>query len=481
MSPTPDLVMRPATELARMIRGRAVSAREVMRAHLDQIARLNPAANAVVSLRDPDALLAEADAADRDLAAGRMRGPLHGLPHAVKDTAAAAGLVWTQGSPLFRDTVPTEDAPHVARLRAAGAILIGKTNVPEFGLGSHTTNPVFGATRNAYVPERSAGGSSGGAAVALALRMLPLADGSDHGGSLRNPAAWNGVLGLRPSAGRVPMRTDEVFLPELTVAGPMARTTADLGLLLSVLAGPDPRLPNAIRQDPGAFAAPQPRDLTGLRIGWLGDLGGHLPMEPGVLALCEQGLRRFEDLGARVEPLAPGFDPEAIWRAWTVLRAWLAGAGLAPHWRDPEKRPHLKPEAVWEVEQAMALDAFAIHAASVTRSAWYAQVLRLFERADVLALPAAQVFPFPIEEPWPRTIAGRPMDTYHRWMEVAIPVTMAGCPAISLPVGRDPAGLPMGLQLMAPNHGEAGLLAIAAAFEAATGFDRELSPLITQA
>ncbi|ACL55539.1 amidase [Methylobacterium nodulans] len=474
-----DLVTLHATDLAQAIRSRAVSAREVMQAHLDQIARFNPAVTAIVSLRDPELLLAEAEAADRDLAAGRWRGPLHGLPHAVKDTSPAQGMPWTQGSPVFRSRMPEADAPYVARLRQAGAILIGKTNVPEFGLGSHTVNPVFGPTRNAYDPGRSAGGSSGGAAVALALRMLPLADGSDHAGSLRNPAAWNGVLGLRPSPGRVPLRTDEVFLPDLTVAGPMARCTADLGLLLSVMAGPDPRLPQAIQEDPAPFARPQPRDLPGLRVGWLGDCGGHLATEPGVLDLCEQGLAVLEARGARVEPLALGLDPEEVWQAWRVLRAWLAGGAQAPLWRDPQTRAALKPEAAWEVEEGLKLDAFAILEASAMRSRWYAQVLRLFETVDLLALPAAQVFPFPIEEAWPRRIAGRDMDTYHRWMEVTIPATMAGCPAISLPAGRNQGGLPMGLQLIAPHRGEAALLSVAAAYEEATAFDRMLPPPLT--
>ncbi|MEH3148378.1 MAG: amidase [Methylobacterium frigidaeris] len=480
MTAPTDLVMMRAGELAAAIRTRQVSAREAMQAHLDRIARLNPAVNAVVALRDPDALLAEADEADRDLAAGRLRGPLHGLPHAVKDTAPARGLVTTLGSPLFRDTVPAADAPHVARLREAGAILIGKTNTPEFGLGSHSYNRVYGTTGNAYDPSRSAGGSSGGAAVALALRMLPLADGSDFGGSLRNPAAWNGVLGLRPSSGRVPARTDEVFLPELAVTGPMARNVADLGLLLSVQAGYDPRTPNSLPDDPKIFADPRPRDLKGLRIGWIGDWGGTLPFEPGILDLCEQGLATFEAQGARVEPLVPDFDPAAIWRAWLVLRHWLVGATLSPHWRKPEARAELKPEAVWEIEGGLKLDAFAVHAASVTRSAWWKTVCDLFERVDVLALPSAQVFPFDAGSDWPRAIAGRPMDTYHRWMEVVVAVTLSGCPALSVPVGLGPQGLPMGMQLVAPNRGELELLRIAAAYEEATGFDRVLPPLLRE-
>ena len=476
--PSTDLVTMRATDLARAIRDRAVSAREVMQAHLDQIARHNPAVNAIVSLRDPDALLAEAEAADRELKERGPRGPLHGLPHAVKDLSATAGIRTTHGSPLFRDTVPEVDALHVARLRAAGALLIGKTNVPEFGLGSHSTNPVFGPTRNAYDPRKAGGGSSGGAGVALAMRMVPLADGSDHGGSLRNPAAWNNVLGLRPAAGRIPNSTEEVFLPQLGVLGPMARCTEDLGLLLSVQAGYDPRTPTAFREDPAAFAAPRPRELKGLRIGWIGDFGGHLPFEPGVLDLCEDALRVLSGEGAAVEPVLPAFDPEAIWKSWTRLRQWIIGATLAVHWRDPETRALMRPEAIWEVEQGQGLSAFDVHAASVTRTAWYHCVRELFTRFDVLAMPAAQVFPFAAEETWPREVGGRAMDTYHRWMEVVVPGTLSGCPVISLPAGFNAAGLPMGLQLIAPNRGEADLLAIAAAYEAVTGFDRVLPPAL---
>jgi amidase len=457
-----------ALDLSRAIQSRAVSCVEVMRATLDAIAAKNPAANAIVSLRPEDTLLAEAAEADAALSRGEASGWMHGMPHAVKDTTPAAGLPFTQGSPAFADRIAEADAPHVARMRAAGAIFIGKTNVPEFGLGSHTYNAVFGATRNPYDPGRTAGGSSGGGAVALALRMLPLADGSDHAGSLRNPAAFNNLFGLRPGLGRVVDQLEEAFNARLTVSGPMARRVEDLAALLSTLAGPDPRAPLALDDDPALFRGPLARPMRGLRFGWLGDLDGHLATEPGVLEICEAAARVFEELGATVEPAGLDGSFEPVFQAWKTLRHWQAGAALAPVLEAHSDT--MKPEAVWEVEEGLRLSAFDIAEASATRTAWFADTLRLFERFDYLLLPGGQVFPFPIDTDWPREIAGRRMDTYHRWMEVMIPVTMAGCPAISVPAGFGPQGLPMGLQIWAPWRGEFGLLQVAHAHEQATGW-----------
>lgn len=477
MAATSDaLAALTAVDLAEAIGSRRVSCEEVMRAALARIDRLNPGIDAIISRRPDDALLAEARAADADLARGRRRGPLHGFPHAVKDLAATRDVPTTKGSPLLADFVPAADAVHVERLRAAGAILVGKTNVPEFGLGSHSYNPVFGVTRNPYDLSRTAGGSSGGAAAALAARLVPLADGSDHAGSLRNPAAFNNVLGLRPSAGRVPDGTEEVFLPALTVVGPMARNVADLALLFSVQAGYDPRVPASIPGDGSEFAKVAPRDLRGARFGWIGDWGGHLPFEPGILDLCERALRLLEAEGATVEPVRPDFSPEEVWTTWLTLRRFLVGGALAAFHRDPEKRARMKPEARWEVERGLGTSALEVHAASVRRAAWYHVVRRLHERYDALVLPSAQVFPFPAEWTWPREVAGRAMDTYHRWMEVVIPGTLSGCPVLALPVGFDARGLPMGMQWIGPDRGEAGLLALAAAYERASGYDRAAPP-----
>lgn len=475
------LVELGARDLAAAIRAGETSCRGVMVAYLAQIERLNRVANAIVSLREPEELLAEADAADAALWRGDPLGPLHGVPQAPKDLAPTRGIRTTHGSPLFADDVPAVDAFHVERLRSAGAILIGKTNTPEFGLGSQTTNPVFGATRNAWAPDRTAGGSSGGAAVALALRMLPVADGSDMGGSLRNPAGWNGVVGFRPSPGRVASGpAEEAFLGGLAVDGPMGRTVSDTALLLSVLAGPDRRDPRALDDDPAAFAGPLDAEHAGTRVAWIGDWGGHLPVEPGVLDVCREGLAALEAIGCVVEEAVPPYPPGAIWDAWVTLRHWLVGCGLAPLADVPEQAALMKPDALWEVEGSRALRAADVHAASVVRTAWHAALLDFLDRYDVIVAPTAQVFPFPVDLLWPTEIAGRRMDTYHRWMEVVVPWTMAGCPVCAVPAGLDPRGLPMGLQLVGRPRDDLAVLRLAHAYEAAHGYARLRPPLLDQ-
>jgi amidase len=468
----PDADLRPsdlgAVALSRAIHDRSLSCVAVMEDYLARIGEQNPWSNAIVALRSRSDLLDEALACDRDLAAGRSRGWMHGFPQAIKDLAPAASLPFTQGSPIFAQRIAAEDAPFVARMRASGAIFIGKTNTPEFGLGSQTHNPVYGATRNAYDPSRTSGGSSGGAAVALALRMLPVADGSDHAGSLRNPAAWNNVFGLRPGAGRVVDDVTDVFTVRLTVAGPMARSVEDLAHLLAVQAGADPRAPLSIDEDPAALAAAFKGSPSGLRIGWLGDFGGHVATEPTLVEQSARAMSVFEDLGARVEPASPGFDMERLFQAWKTLRHIQAGRALLPIWQDETLRPSLKPEARWEVEEGLKLSGFEVAAAQAVRSEWFQAVRQLFERFDLLALPATQVFPFPVETLWPRDIAGRTMDTYHRWMEIVVPATMSGCPVMSIPAGFTNAGLPLGVQLWAPWRKERALLEAAYAYDRAT-------------
>ena len=470
-----DLTDLDALPLSRAIHARAVSCREVMAAYLTRIHRLNPRANAIVNLRPDDQLLAEADACDAELARGQSRGWLHGIPQAIKDTGQAAGLPTTFGSPLLANAVAQEDSVFVARMKAAGCIVIGKTNMPEFGLGSHTYNSLFGPTPNAWDPLVSAGGSSGGAAVALALRLLPVADGSDFMGSLRNPAGWNHVLGLRPSQGRVPAAPKpEVWLSQLGTDGPMARTVDDLAALLHTQAGHDPRAPlslhlptDELRLKPDAPDAAE-RGLAGARIAWLGDLGGHLAVEPGILPVCESALATMAEAGAVVAPAALGFDLDALWRAWLVWRRALVAPAVGVHLAaDPANRARIKPEALWEYDAAQGLGFSEFMAAAQVRSAFHRHLLGVFERVDFLALPAAQVWPFPMAETWPRQIAGRAMDTYHRWMEVTLYATFAGLPAISLPAGFDPTGRwPMGLQLIGRPQGDAAVLRAARAYEA---------------
>lgn len=468
--------MMDALELSQRIRAKGVSCVEVMRAYLEHIERFNPAVNAIVSLQDGDDLLRQARVRDEQLARGDYMGWMHGFPQAIKDLAATRGIRTTQGSPLFKDFVPDADAILVERIRKAGGIVIGKTNTPEFGLGSQTYNPVFGVTRNAYDAAKTAGGSSGGAAAALALRMLPVADGSDHAGSLRNPAAFNNVLGFRPSYGRVPSDPREVFIPALGVAGPMARKVVDLGLLLSVLAGYDARVPLSSREDPARFADSLQRDFRGARIAWLGDCDDYLPFEPGVLDLCRGALRVFEDLGCLVEEALPAYPLRRVWQAWLKLRAWQVGAALKDLYADLDKRPLMKPEAQWEVEKGLKLGAYEIFDASVERTAWYQAVRQFFEKYDYFLLPSAQVFPFDASVHWPSEIAGKTMDTYHRWMEVVIPVTMSGCPALNVPVGFSAQGLPMGIQIVGPIHGEQACLQLAYAYEQATGWVAQNPP-----
>ena len=457
-----------ASALSQALHARELSCREVMQAYLDRIASLNPSFNAIVSLADGDALLAEADTCDAELAAGRSRGWMHGMPQAIKDAAAARGFPTTVGSPLLKDAVATADGLMASRMRAAGAIVIGKTNMPEFGLGSHTFNELFGATRNAWDEAVSAGGSSGGAAVALAQRLLPVADGSDFMGSLRNPAAWNHVFGLRPSQGRVPLwpRLDQ-WVDQLGTEGPMARTVADLARLLAIQSGPDPRVPLSITTPLDPFVAVQGTPaLRGLRVAWLGDLQGHLAIEDGLLPVCERALGTLAAEGAVVESVALGFDAQRLWQAWLLWRRALVAPRIAQHLGKPGAREHIKPEALWEHDQAQQLSISDFMQASATRTAFHAHLVGLFERFDVLALPATQVWPFAIGERWPRKIAGRTMETYHQWMEVTIYATFAGLPAISVPAGFHTNGRwPAGLQLIGRPQGDAELLRLAAGYE----------------
>ncbi|MDR3440394.1 amidase [Telmatospirillum sp.] len=475
-----EIVMMDALTLAKSIRSREVSCVEVMTAYLDHIEKFNPKVNAIVALQERADLLAQAGERDRQIARGEVMGPLHGFPHAVKDLAAVKGIRTTMGSPIFKDFVPKADSIMVDRLRKAGAIFIGKTNTPEFGLGSQTYNQVYGATRNAYDQTRTSGGSSGGAAVSLALRMLPVADGSDYAGSLRNPAGWNNVFGFRTSYGRVPADARDVWLPSMGVIGPMARSVPDLAMLLSVQAGYDSRVPLSIEGTGADFAGSLQADFKGKKIAWTGDFNGYLPFEPGVLDVCKQALKVFESMGCIVEEAVPDYPVDAVWRAWLKLRAWQNGSALLAYYNDPAKRALLKPEAVFEVENGMKLSAYDISAASVVRSDWTQAVRRLFETYDFLIAPTAQVFPFDAGLHWPQEIAGKKMETYHEWMKGVLPFTMSGCPALAAPAGFGAHGLPMGIQIVGPNHAEMACLQLAYAYDAANGWAASrLPPLLS--
>ena len=472
----PDLIMMDAMSLGQAIHSGRLSCVEVMSSYLDHIERWNPSVNAIVALQERGSLLAQARERDSQRARGERLGPLHGFPHAVKDLVPVRGIVSTRGSPIFRNFIPTSDSLSVERLRKAGVIFIGKTNTPEFGLGSHTYNPVYGVTRNPYDLSRSAGGSSGGAAVALALRMVPLADGSDFGGSLRNPAAWNNVLGFRTSFGRVPGLGDDVWLPGMSVTGPMARTVPDLAMLLAVQAGHDDRAPLSMEDDRLDLTGRLSADMKGKRIGWLGDFDGFTPCEPGVLEVCRSALRTFEALGCIVEDARAGVPLEPVWQALLKLRAWQSGGGLLDLYNDPERRPKLKPEALFEVESGLRLSAFDVRSASVERTKWYEAVRRLFDRFDYLIAPSAQTFPFKAELDWPRAIDGVPMKTYHEWMKANLLITMTGCPALAVPAGFGSQGLPMGIQIVAPINRELACLQLGHAYHQASDWTARRPP-----
>jgi len=473
-----DIVLMDGAALSRAIHTKRVSCVEVMQAYLAQIEKLNGAVNALVALQDVSNLLAQARERDAQLARGEVMGVLHGIPHAVKDLQAVKGIRTTQGSPIFKDFVPTTDSLMVERLRSAGAILIGKTNTPEFGLGSHTFNSVYGFTRNAYDQSRSAGGSSGGAAVALALRMVPFADGSDYGGSLRNPAGWNNVCGFRTSIGRVPSDNRDTWLPSMGVVGPMARNVTDLAMLLSVQAGYDTRVPLSIDGDGTPFLRNLESQCKGKRIAWGGDLSGKTPCEPGVLEVCKTAVGAFAELGCHVEEAHPDYDLDAVWRAVVKLRGWQQGVALHAYYQDPAKRALLKPEAIYEVETGLKLSAYDVTAASVVRTEWYQTVRRFFERYDFLILPTAQVFPFPVEMRWPEAIGGTKMQTYHEWMKGTLLVTMSGCPSLAVPAGFNAEGLPIGLQIIGPNRRELDCLNLGYAYETARNWNPRVSPLL---
>ena len=451
-----------ARDLAGAIRRRELSAREVVAWHLDRIAQVNPRLNAIVSLR-PEAALDEAEAADRRAASGEPLGPLHGLPIAIKDLEDTAGIRTTYGSVAFAEHVPVADSLLVARLRAAGAIVVGKTNTPEFGVGSHTFNRVFGATRNPWALDRSPGGSSGGAGAALAAGLLPIADGSDHGGSIRNPASFNNVVGLRPTPGLVPDSGAGDIWDTASVVGPMARTVGDLALMLTAICAPDPHSPLSYG-DPAAFAGELSRDLTGLRVAWCPDVGG-LPIEPEVLAVLGEARGRLAALGCSVEDVE--LDLGRADEAFETLRALAFARAFGPSLG--ALRGIAKDTLIWNVEQGLALDGPAIAGAMVARSEVFTTVASLMQRFDVLAAPSAQVVPFPVEQEYPEEVAGVAMPHYLGWMRACSRITVSAHPVAAVPAGFTADGLPVGLQLVGRYRGDRRLLEHAAAWEAASG------------
>jgi amidase len=452
-----------AVELAGLIRSGSVSAREVMAAHLERIHQVNPRVNAIVAMLDDEACLELAGEADRRTTTGEALPLLHGLPIAFKDLQPAVGFPFTRGSPLYKDVWPDEDSVLVERLRNAGAIAIGKTNVPEFGMGSHTYNAVYGTTRNPYDLTKSAGGSSGGAAAALAAGMLPVADGSDLGGSLRNPASFNNVVALRPTVGLVPSAPNPLALLGFAVNGPMARTVEDTAFLLSAMAGADPRDPFCYRSDPAVFRQSLERTFEGTRVAWCPDLGG-LPLDVRVRSVLDGQRATFERLGCKVEDRHP--DLSGADQVFMVIRAFRNAAAYGPLLE--RHRHQMKPEAVWDVERGLALTGAEV-ADALSRHEHLLDRLRRFEESCAFVLCAvSQVPPFDVALDWPHAIDGVPMENYVAWMKSAYWVTATFRPAISVPAGFTRDGLPVGIQIVGRHGDDLGVLQLAYAFEQAT-------------
>ncbi|HSE35954.1 MAG TPA: amidase [Blastocatellia bacterium] len=468
-----DICLKDAVELASMIRNRDISATEVMTAFLSQIARVNPKVNAICTLVGEDSALRSAKEADDRLARGERPGPLYGLPHAVKDLVPTAGLRTTFGSRIYRDFIPDVDGLIVERLKAAGAIIIGKTNVPEFGAGSQTFNEVFGATLNPFDLTKTCGGSSGGAAVALACGMVPLADGSDLGGSLRNPAGFCNVVGFRTAPGRVPVQPRTPGSSALSVEGPMARTVQDAALLLSVLAGPYSRVRASIDEPGLVFGRPLERDFRGTRIAWSRNLGRY-PVQPVVNEVCDAARSTLLELGCEVEECEPDFsDADEVFQ---VLRSWsyaqTRGEDLRQH------RDLIKDTVVWNIEQGLKLSTVDVQRAEAKRAKLIQRMSEFMKRYEFLVLPVSQVAPFPVEVDWVKEINGVRMETYIDWMASCYAITVTELPAISVPCGFTKKLLPIGLQIVGRPRREFEVLQMAFAFEQATQYGRTRPAII---
>jgi amidase len=466
-----EICFMTAAELSHRIRAKELSAREVMEAFLTQIERVNSKVNAIVSLL-PEQAIEQATTADEALARGEAVAALHGLPIAHKDLFPTRGIRTTFGSPIFKDFVPAEDALIVERLKKAGAITIGKTNTPEFGAGAQTYNEVFGETLNPYDTSMTCGGSSGGAAVALACGMLPIADGSDTGGSLRIPANFCNVVGFRTSPGRVPIWPNVAAWSPITVQGPMARTVRDAALILGAIAGPDPRSPIAIAEPGSQFYRPLNRDFTGVRIAWGHNLGG-LPVDARVTNTIDSQRSVFEDLGCVVEDGEPDFagadEVFKIWRAW---RFELAYSDLLKTHRD-----QVKDTVIWNIEEGMKLSGPQIGRAELKRTEIYHRVRKFMETYEFLILPVNQVPPFDVTQRYVTEIAGVKIETYIDWMKSCYYVTVTGLPAISVPCGFTHEGLPVGVQIVGRHQDDFGVLQLAYAFEQATEFWKQSPPV----
>ena len=466
-----DICFLPARQMADLIHQKKLSSREVMQAHLKQISRVNPKVNAIVTLVPEDQLMAQAAAADEALAKGIWRGPLHGMPVGVKDLHETQGIRTTYGSPLHRDFVPDFDCRVVQREKEAGAIVIGKTNVPEFGLGSQTFNPVFGPTRNPYDLTKTCGGSTGGGSVALACGMVPLADGSDMGGSLRNPPNFCNIVGIRPSPGRVPNVPSNLGWFTLSVPGPVARNVSDCAFFLSVLAGYDHHSPISIDQPGAQFAQPLgDRSFKGVRVAMFKDMG--LPWDPEVKSAVQAQRKVFESLGCTVLDAEPDFRDAnecfVAWRHWSTELAF--GDQLATHGDQLNEYIH------WHVEEGRKLTGPYLSRMEAKRTALYQRLCGFKGEYDFFILPVNQVLPFDVNQHYPTEIAGVKMENYIAWMKSAYYISAAGNPAVSVPCAFSASGLPIGIQIVGRHHDDWGVLQLAYAFEQATNIGKRRPP-----
>ncbi len=458
-----DVIFAGARALARQIRAKQISAREVMTAFLAQINKVNPQINAIVAKLDDAACLALADKADEALNRGGPIGPLHGLPTAIKDLEAAVGFPQTKGSPIHKELMPDADSVLVERIRRGGAILIGKTNVPEFGMGSQTYNTVYGTTLNPYDRTKTAGGSSGGAAAALASGMLPIADGGDLGGSLRNPASFNNIVALRPTVGLVPVAPTTIPFVGVSTKGMMARSVSDVAYGLSVVAGADPRDPQSFASNPDVFAEPLDRDLKGARVAWSIDLGG-LPVDSRVRNVLDAQRQTFIDLGCIVEDACPDFGNVnevfltlRTWASWTIYKDLLA-----------RHRSQFKEDAIWDIESGSRLSGEKVGWALAQQGALLERMRQFQEKYEFLVCAVNQVPPFDASEPWPASIDGVAMENYVAWMKSTYWISTTCCPAISVPAGFTDDGLPVGIQIVGRYRDDVNVLKCAHAFEQAT-------------
>lgn len=468
----PELCRKSAREQASLLATRSISAVELCDAHLAHIAALDPLLNAIPTL-DPDAALRQAAAVDARRAGGEALPPWAGLPIAIKDMEPVRGMRTTLGSPIYRDWVPERDSAMVERLRAQGLVIIGKTNTPEFAMGSQTFNTVFGATRNPWDTTKTCGGSSGGAAVAVATHMLPFADGSDLGGSLRNPGNFNHVIGLRPCPSRVPSWPEAEAWQGLSVNGPIARDAADCAFLLAAMAGFDARDPLSIGEGPQQFLRPLERDFRGVRVAVSRTLGG-LPVDPEVAAALEHGVTLLEGLGCTVDEAEPDLSQADL--AFDTLRALLVaeryGHLLAEH------RQQMKETAVWNIECAYALTATTIVAAQRARTQVFHAMREFLERHEFLVAPVNQVPPFPIDQPYVTAIGGVRMASYIDWMRSCTRISTTSHPAASVPCAFTASGLPVGIQVIGRYREELGVLQLAHALGEANPLAARRPPLL---